>query len=103
MTFPSRTRSTAARSTGVTANGSGFTWGYVTGTHLPGTITGLKGETVSVQITVTLGGALFPEDGSTAGELWRAAMDLGTNKATEFSPLVRRYEGLAKKVREVLG
>ena len=37
------------------------------------TITGLRGETVSVQITVTLGGALFPEDGSTAGELWRAA------------------------------
>jgi diguanylate cyclase (GGDEF)-like protein len=37
------------------------------------TITGLEGETKSVRLTITVGGAVYPEDGQTAGDLWRAA------------------------------
>jgi len=36
-------------------------------------ITGLEGESTSVQISVTIGGAIYPDDGGSAADLWRAA------------------------------
>jgi diguanylate cyclase (GGDEF)-like protein len=37
------------------------------------TITGLEGESKSVHLTVTLGGAVYPDGAAGAGDLWRAA------------------------------
>lgn len=37
------------------------------------TLTGLEGETKSVRLTVTIGGAVYPENGGSAAELWREA------------------------------
>lgn len=37
------------------------------------TLTGLDGESLSAQLTVSIGGALYPQDGGTAKELWNAA------------------------------
>jgi diguanylate cyclase (GGDEF)-like protein len=36
-------------------------------------LTGLAGESITTGITITLGGALFPADGQSAQDLWRAA------------------------------
>ena len=37
------------------------------------TVTGLEGESVPARITISIGGALYPQDGVSAGALWRAA------------------------------
>lgn len=37
------------------------------------TISGLEGEYSSVRLSITVGGALYPQDGGNAGDLWRAA------------------------------
>jgi diguanylate cyclase (GGDEF)-like protein len=37
------------------------------------TLTGLSGETITTHITISIGGALYPQDGSTAESLWRVA------------------------------
>ncbi len=36
-------------------------------------ITGLEGQSVASRITVSIGGAVYPQDGASAGSLWRAA------------------------------
>ncbi len=37
------------------------------------TVTGLEGESVSTKITISIGGAIYPQDGHSAIALWRAA------------------------------
>lgn len=36
-------------------------------------VTGLSGETVSLHVTISMGGAMYPQDGTTSHGLWRAA------------------------------
>jgi diguanylate cyclase (GGDEF)-like protein len=36
-------------------------------------VTGLSGEAVTTQLTISIGGAVYPRDGSSATSLWRAA------------------------------
>lgn len=37
------------------------------------TVTGLAGEAVTTQLTVSIGGAMYPRDGTSGASLWRAA------------------------------
>ena len=36
-------------------------------------VTGLSGETVSLHVSISVGGAMYPQDGTTSHALWRAA------------------------------
>ena len=36
-------------------------------------VTGLSGEEVNAQLTISIGGAIYPDDGTTGASLWRAA------------------------------
>jgi GGDEF domain-containing protein len=36
-------------------------------------VVGLAGESASIQITLSIGGAVYPRDGSSSPALWRAA------------------------------
>jgi len=52
-------------------------------------ITGLEGESVASRITVSIGGAVYPQDGGSAGSLWRAAeVALGHAKHTGKNKVV---------------
>jgi diguanylate cyclase (GGDEF)-like protein len=52
-------------------------------------ITGLEGESVASRITVSIGGAVYPRDGSSAASLWRAAeVALGHAKHTGKNKVV---------------
>jgi diguanylate cyclase (GGDEF)-like protein len=63
------------------------------------TVTGLSGESVTTRLTVSIGGAIYPLDGSTGATLWRAAnaalvhaKQTGKNKVVFASSLPRGQE-----------
>ena len=59
-------------------------------------VIGLAGESVTTQLTISIGGAVYPDDGTTAASLWRSAnaalihaKKTGKNKVVFASSLPR--------------